>query len=167
MLNRSGGLLHCIALCARIHHHQAIEAKFCGTGGHLTMQVKAAVSELQHCPQQGEASTGLDRQQLQCRHDRLRRSVVSLIQNRQPAQLEASVAASGHGHLHRLKLADAEPQVLGNRDRKQHLEKTRELVQFCLDKGVPVTRAGINAAFGCNFEGDMSIETLVETVGDT
>ena len=118
----SSSILHCIALCARIHHHQAIEAKFCGTGCHLTMQVKAAVSELQHCSQHGEASTtGLGRQQLQCRHDRLRGSVVGLIQNGQPAKLEASVAASGHGHLHRLKLADAEPQVLGNRDRKQQI----------------------------------------------
>ncbi|MBL23219.1 MAG: hydroxymethylglutaryl-CoA lyase [Rhodospirillaceae bacterium] len=54
-----------------------------------------------------------------------------------------------------------------NRDRKRHLEKTRELVKFCIDKGVPVTRAGINAAFGCNFEGDVSLDALVDTVEDT
>lgn len=53
-----------------------------------------------------------------------------------------------------------------NRDRKQHLEKTRELVKSCLDKGVPVKRAGINAAFGCNFEGDVSTDSLVSTTTD-
>lgn len=54
-----------------------------------------------------------------------------------------------------------------NRDRTQHLNKLRDLVQFCIDKNVPVKRAGINAAFGCNFEGDVSVESLVATVDDT
>ena len=54
-----------------------------------------------------------------------------------------------------------------NRDRKQHLVKVRELVQYCLDNGVSVKRAGINAAFGCNFEGDVSTEALISTVDDT
>ena len=54
-----------------------------------------------------------------------------------------------------------------NRDRKGHLEKLRSLVEFCIARDVPVKRAGINAAFGCNFEGDVSAETLLETVDDT
>ncbi|MBE89823.1 MAG: hydroxymethylglutaryl-CoA lyase [Rhodospirillaceae bacterium] len=54
-----------------------------------------------------------------------------------------------------------------NRDRAQHLDKLRDLVKFCIDKKVPINRAGINAAFGCNFEGDVSVESLIATVDDT
>ena len=51
-----------------------------------------------------------------------------------------------------------------NRDFKQHLEKTRGLIKYCLGKSVPITRAGINAAFGCNFEGDVSSKNLMQAV---
>ena len=54
-----------------------------------------------------------------------------------------------------------------NRDLKHHLEKSRALIKFCLKKNVPVTRAGINAAFGCNFEGDVSAKNLVQAVDST
>jgi hydroxymethylglutaryl-CoA lyase len=53
-----------------------------------------------------------------------------------------------------------------NRDRAGQIEAMRRQTDVHLAAGVPVTRIGIMAAFGCNFSGDISPAQVVTTVQD-
>jgi hydroxymethylglutaryl-CoA lyase len=53
-----------------------------------------------------------------------------------------------------------------NRDREGQMAANRVLTKAHQDAGVPVTRIGIQAAFGCNFSGDVAPESVVRAVAD-
>ncbi len=53
-----------------------------------------------------------------------------------------------------------------NRDRAAQVEAMRQHVVAHAEAGVPVTRLSIQAAFGCNFEGDIAPTRVMETVAD-
>lgn len=53
-----------------------------------------------------------------------------------------------------------------NRSRAQGLDATRRQTALHLAAGVPVTRLGVMAAFGCNFSGDVAVETVLATIAD-
>jgi hydroxymethylglutaryl-CoA lyase len=48
----------------------------------------------------------------------------------------------------------------------EHLAKIHALVAQCKTLGVPVRRASIGTAFGCNFQGDIPVETVVRLTGE-
>ena len=89
----------------------ATETEFNGTGCHLPVKLQAAVTELQHRPQYSETTPGLSRQQIESGQNRLRGSVVGLIENRESPQLQSSIASTTHLHLHPLQLMGAQPQL--------------------------------------------------------
>ena len=47
-----------------------------------------------------------------------------------------------------------------------HLAKIHSLIEQCKAFGVPVRRASIGTAFGCNFQGDIPIEAVVRLTGE-
>ena len=53
-----------------------------------------------------------------------------------------------------------------NRDFKQNLQAQREIIALYKRHGVPVDRASIMAAFGCNFEGDVPIPKVLGLIDD-
>ena len=53
-----------------------------------------------------------------------------------------------------------------NRSHEENLAAMRKQTALHLEKGVPVNRVGIMAAFGCNYQGDIAPETVVSTVAD-
>jgi hydroxymethylglutaryl-CoA lyase len=53
-----------------------------------------------------------------------------------------------------------------NRDRAGQIDAMRRQTSVHLAAGVPVTRIGIMAAFGCNFSGDISPAQVIATVRD-
>ncbi|MEQ9331267.1 hydroxymethylglutaryl-CoA lyase [Thalassobaculum sp.] len=53
-----------------------------------------------------------------------------------------------------------------NRDRQGNIEAMHKQTEAHVAAGVPVTRIGVMAAFGCNFAGDIPVERVVETVQD-
>lgn len=53
-----------------------------------------------------------------------------------------------------------------NRDRQGNIEAMRKQTAAHLAAGVPVTRIGVMAAFGCNFAGDIPAELVLRTVED-
>jgi isopropylmalate/homocitrate/citramalate synthase len=53
-----------------------------------------------------------------------------------------------------------------NRDRAGQIEAMRRQTSVHLAAGVPVTRIGVMAAFGCNFSGDISPAQVIATVQD-
>ena len=53
-----------------------------------------------------------------------------------------------------------------NRDRAGNLEAMRLQTAAHLAAGVPVTRIGVMAAFGCNFAGDIPVDLVLSTVAD-
>ncbi len=53
-----------------------------------------------------------------------------------------------------------------NRDFKQNLQAQREIITLYKRHGVPVDRASIMAAFGCNFEGDVPIPKVLGLIDD-
>ncbi len=53
-----------------------------------------------------------------------------------------------------------------NRDRQGNIEAMRKQTEAHLAAGVPVTRIGVMAAFGCNFAGDIPVERVLDTVQD-
>jgi len=53
-----------------------------------------------------------------------------------------------------------------NRDRAGQIEAMRRQTQEHLQAGVPVTRIGIMAAFGCNYAGDISPAQVIATITD-
>lgn len=67
-----------------------------------------------------------------------------------------------------IALAASEPFSLKNlnRDRQGNIEAMRKQTEAHVAAGVPVTRIGVMAAFGCNFAGDIPVERVVETVRD-
>ncbi|MEN9775181.1 MAG: hypothetical protein RL322_2251 [Pseudomonadota bacterium] len=48
---------------------------------------------------------------------------------------------------------------------EQNVEAQRSILRMYRDNGIPVRRAGLMAAFGCNFEGDVPVERVVDMVG--
>jgi isopropylmalate/homocitrate/citramalate synthase len=53
-----------------------------------------------------------------------------------------------------------------NRDHAANLEAMRRQTAVHLRHGIPVTRIGVMAAFGCNYQGDITPEQVVSTVAD-
>jgi hydroxymethylglutaryl-CoA lyase len=53
-----------------------------------------------------------------------------------------------------------------NRDHQANLEAMRKQTAAHLRAGIPVTRVGVMAAFGCNYQGDITPEQIVSTVAD-
>ncbi|WP_237216619.1 hydroxymethylglutaryl-CoA lyase [Falsiroseomonas oryziterrae] len=53
-----------------------------------------------------------------------------------------------------------------NRDRAGQVEAMRTLTRTHLDAGVPVTRISVQAAFGCNYAGDVAPALIVQAVAD-
>jgi isopropylmalate/homocitrate/citramalate synthase len=53
-----------------------------------------------------------------------------------------------------------------NRDHAANLDAMRRMTAAHKAAGVPVTRVGVMAAFGCNYQGDISPEQVVRTVAD-
>jgi len=49
---------------------------------------------------------------------------------------------------------------------QENLESHRRQIKTCLDHGVPVTHGGLQAAFGCNFEGEISTEQVIAVAAD-
>jgi len=45
-------------------------------------------------------------------------------------------------------------------------ETRREMIAIFKAAGVPITKGSVNAAFGCNFEGDISLSRLLATLAD-
>ncbi len=53
-----------------------------------------------------------------------------------------------------------------NRDREGNLAAMRKMTAAHIAAGIPVTRIGIQAGFGCNYQGDISAEQVVATIAD-
>ncbi len=53
-----------------------------------------------------------------------------------------------------------------NRTREQQLAAQPDLIRMYREHGIPVRTGFVTAAFGCNFEGDVAAERVVEIVGD-
>ncbi|MEZ5908027.1 MAG: hydroxymethylglutaryl-CoA lyase [Hyphomicrobiaceae bacterium] len=53
-----------------------------------------------------------------------------------------------------------------NRTHEENLAAMRKQTALHLEKGVPVTRIGVMAAFGCNYQGDIAPAQVVRTVED-
>ncbi|MDB5572394.1 MAG: 4-hydroxy 2-oxovalerate aldolase [Hyphomicrobiales bacterium] len=53
-----------------------------------------------------------------------------------------------------------------NRDMAEQIASQRTLVQRYRELGYPVTRGGVMAAFGCNYEGDVAVSRVVSLVGE-
>ena len=53
-----------------------------------------------------------------------------------------------------------------NRTHEENMSAMKRHVTSHLELGIPVNRIGIMAAFGCNYEGDISPDTVVQTLKD-
>lgn len=53
-----------------------------------------------------------------------------------------------------------------NRSHAENLDAMRKHAALHLAKGIPVTRLGVMAAFGCNYQGDISPAQVVSTLAD-
>ena len=53
-----------------------------------------------------------------------------------------------------------------NRDREGNLAAMRKVTAAHQAAGLPVKRIGVQAAFGCNFQGDIAPATVVQTIAD-
>jgi len=53
-----------------------------------------------------------------------------------------------------------------NRSHVENVAAMRELTALHLSRGVPVTRIGVMAAFGCNYQGDITPNQVVRTLQD-
>lgn len=65
-----------------------------------------------------------------------------------------------------LAASDAFSRKNLNRGHAENLEAMRKQTQVHLAAGVPVTRLGVMAAFGCNYQGDITPAQVVRTVAD-
>ncbi|TCZ66887.1 hydroxymethylglutaryl-CoA lyase [Roseicella aquatilis] len=65
-----------------------------------------------------------------------------------------------------LAASDAFSRKNLNRGHAENLEAMRRQTAVHLAAGVPVTRLGVMAAFGCNYQGDITPEQVVRTVAD-
>jgi hydroxymethylglutaryl-CoA lyase len=70
-------------------------------------------------------------------------------------------------HVGTIQLAASEKFLMRNQNRTaaQQLAGQHNIVQMYKANGVPVERGSVMAAFGCNFEGDISIDRVVSLVG--
>jgi hydroxymethylglutaryl-CoA lyase len=53
-----------------------------------------------------------------------------------------------------------------NRTLEQHLAAQQESIALYKRNGIPIEGAGISAAFGCNFEGDVNVQRILSLAGD-
>ncbi len=53
-----------------------------------------------------------------------------------------------------------------HRTHAENLEAMRRHAELHLSRGIPVTRVGVMAAFGCNYQGDISPAQVVKTLDD-
>ncbi len=51
-----------------------------------------------------------------------------------------------------------------NRTTAQEFEYSRRVLDTYIENGIPVERGSVAAAFGCNYQGDMPVETIMEIV---
>jgi hydroxymethylglutaryl-CoA lyase len=51
-----------------------------------------------------------------------------------------------------------------NRTTAQEFEYARRVLDTYLENGIPVERGSVAAAFGCNYQGDMPVETIMDIV---
>ena len=65
-----------------------------------------------------------------------------------------------------LTASDAFTRKNLNRGHAENLEAMRKQTALHLEKGVPVTRLGVMAAFGCNYQGDIAPAQVVSTLAD-
>ncbi|MDB5375380.1 MAG: hydroxymethylglutaryl-CoA lyase, partial [Belnapia sp.] len=65
-----------------------------------------------------------------------------------------------------LAASDAFSQKNLNRSHADNLAAMRKQTAVHLAAGIPVTRIGVMAAFGCNYQGDIAPATVVQTVAD-
>ena len=65
-----------------------------------------------------------------------------------------------------LSASDAFSRKNLNRDHAANLDAMRRMTAAHKAAGVPVKRVGVMAAFGCNYQGDVSPEQVVRTVAD-
>ncbi len=65
-----------------------------------------------------------------------------------------------------LSASDAFSRKNLNRGHAENLEAMRKQTAAHLEAGVPVTRIGVMAAFGCNYQGDITPAQVVQTVAD-
>lgn len=54
-----------------------------------------------------------------------------------------------------------------NRDRAENIRVQHNQIDLYAKHGVPIYRGGIMAAFGCNFEGEIPVSRVLETVQET
>jgi hydroxymethylglutaryl-CoA lyase len=76
--------------------------------------------------------------------------------------------AVGDLHLRgSISLTASEKFLLRNQQRtlQQNYEAQHGMIRLFLENGVPVDRGSIMAAFGCNFQGEVPIATVVDMVG--
>jgi len=67
-----------------------------------------------------------------------------------------------------LSLTASEAFLQRNQKRSlaENLSAQREMIAMFRDAGVPVTRGSIMAAFGCNYQGDIPVATVLERVAE-
>jgi hydroxymethylglutaryl-CoA lyase len=65
-----------------------------------------------------------------------------------------------------LSASDAFSRKNLNRGHAENLDAMRKQTAVHQEAGVPVTRIGVMAAFGCNYQGDITPEQVVRTVAD-
>jgi hydroxymethylglutaryl-CoA lyase len=62
----------------------------------------------------------------------------------------------------------AASETFSKRNTKRTLEEEvtaqRRMIEAHREKGIPIEFAGVTAAFGCNFEGDISLNTLIDRI---
>ena len=52
-----------------------------------------------------------------------------------------------------------------NRTPQEHADATHEMIGVYKERNLPIERAGVIAAFGCNFEGDVPVGRVVDLIG--
>ena len=65
-----------------------------------------------------------------------------------------------------LTASEAFTQKNLHRSHAENLEAMRKQTALHLENGVPVTRVGVMAAFGCNYQGDISPAQVISTLND-
>jgi len=83
--------------------------------------------------------------------------------------LERALAFRGKLTLHgaiALTASEAFTRKNLNRSHAENVEAMRKQTSLHLSKGVPVDRIGVMAAFGCNYQGDISPTQVIRTLED-
>lgn len=65
-----------------------------------------------------------------------------------------------------LTASDAFARKNLHRSHSENVEAMRKQTALHLSKGIPVIRIGVMAAFGCNFQGDISVDEVVAAIKD-